>query len=145
MSINRAIWLSFFVIGLVLLGLVVLAVDAWAFRTAMPGFESYCRGTLVAHVPLERTPLCFALWFTEAKSWMFYARDTLLQAQQGLYSHDAIRAADVSLFAIGSVAGGFALAGLWASAMTRLVISTMAVWYTLLHGLSHILAGRRPA
>ena len=142
MIINRAIWLAYFAIGAFFLGCFVMALDAWALATAMPGYEVYCRGTLIANVPITRAPLCFALWFTEAKSWVFYARDMLLQVQQGLYARELIRTADVALYAIGAVAFGIALACIWATAMTRLTLSTIAGWYSLMHGLSQMLGGR---
>ena len=43
---------------------------------------------------------------------------------------------------IGAGAFGIALAFVWANAMTRLVVSTIAGWYSLMHGLTHILGGR---
>ena len=108
----------------------------------MPGYEVYCRGTLIANVPITRAPLCFALWFAEAKSWVFYARDMLLQVQQGLYARELIRTLDVAFYAIGAAAFGIALAYIWATAMTRFTLSTIAGWYSLMHGLSHIPGGR---
>lgn len=142
MIINRTIWLALFAIGICFLGLFVVALDAWALGMALPGHEIYCRGTMIADVPIARAPLCFALWFTEAKSWVFYARDMVFQARQGLYAHELIRTADVAFYLIGAGAFGIALAFVWATTMTRLVVSTIAGWYSLMHGLTHILGGR---
>ncbi len=148
MIINRAIWLALFAIGLCFLGLFVMALDSWALSRALPGHEMYCRGTMVADVPRTRAPLCFALWFTEARSWVFYARDMLLQVNHGRYAHQVLRTVDVAFYVIGAAAAGLALAFVWANAMTRLTLSTIAGWYSLMHGLSHFLgtrSGRRIA
>ena len=142
MIINRAIWLAYFAIGACFLGLLVVALDAWALATAMTGYEFYCRGTLIANVPITRAPLCFALWFTEAKSWVLYVPDMLLQVQQDLSARELIRTADVALYATGAAAFGIVLVCIWATVMTRLTLSTIAGWYSLMYALSHMLIGR---
>jgi len=145
MRINRIIWLFFFMVGAIILALFTAAVDSWAFRTAIPGTEMYCRGTLVVSIPLTRAPLCFAVGFVEAKTWVFYARDILLEPQFGLDVSHLLRTADVALYVAGAFAFAVALGCLWATAMTGLVLSTVAGSYTLMHGLSSILGGRRAA
>ncbi|MCC6717194.1 MAG: hypothetical protein IT555_04870 [Acetobacteraceae bacterium] len=144
MNINRAIWLGFFIHGVFVLGVCVVALDSWALATALPGAEAYCRGALVGDIPVQRAPLCFAVWLTESKSWLFYARDMLLQAPQRLHSRELLRIGDVAIYAIGGLAGVFALAWLWASVMTRITRSAIASSYLLLHALSNAArSGRR--
>jgi hypothetical protein len=144
LTFHRATWLTFFAIGAVVLAVALGAFDAWATGTAVPGAEAYCRGTLAGTIPLARAPLCFAVWFVEAKSWVFYLRDILLQARQGLYLHELVRTADVGLFAAGGAAMALALNWVWATAMTQMTLATVAGSYSLVHGLSHVL-GRRAA
>lgn len=141
---HRAIWLTFFAVGAAALIAVLGAFDAWATAYAFPGTEAYCRGSLVGNVPLSRTPLCVALWFNEAKTWVFYARDIVAHGGQGLYLHELVRTADVGLWVVGAIAIGVALNWLWATAMMHVTLASVAASYTLLQGLSHML-GRRAA
>lgn len=144
MNFHRAIWLTFFAIGAAALVTVLGAFDAWAAAYAFPGTEAFCRGTLVGEVPVTRTPLCVALWFNEAKTWVFYARDVVAQGGQAMYLRELLRTIDVGLWVVGATAMAAALNWLWATAMTKVALSSIAGSYSLLHGLSHVL-GRRAA
>ncbi len=144
MIVHRAIWLTFFAIGAAALIAVLGAFDAWATAYAFPGTEAYCRGTLVGNVPVSRAPLCAALWFNEAKTWVFYARDIVAQGGQGAYLRELLRTADIGLCVVGGTAIGVALNWLWATAMTQVTQASIAGSYSLLHGLAHML-GRRTA
>jgi hypothetical protein len=144
MIFSRAIWLFFFAIGAVVVMVLFAAFDRWAIAIAVPGAEAYCRGTFVGTVPLARAPTCLAVWFTEAKSWVFYARDMVLQARQGLSPLELLRTADVGLFAVGGIGLAAGLNWLWASVMTQVTLTTIAAWYLLLQGLAQML-GRRAA
>ncbi len=141
---QRLIWLLFLVIGLYLLTLLLGVVDAWAVAAAVPGSETFCRGSLVVHVPVVRTPVCVAVWFIEAKSWAYYARDMLLGLPDArLYLAMLIRTADIALIVAGAAAGALAVAWIWATMMTRVAIAVAAALYTLAHGVS-LAAGVRP-
>ncbi len=139
MIFHRIIWLIFFVVGAIALVVVLDAFDTWSTVVASPVTEGYCRGALVGNVPVSRAPMCFALWFNEAKTWVFYARDIVGQGGQGLYLHELLRTADVGLCVVGAAALGVALAWLWATAMTQVTLAGIAGSYSLLHGLSHML------
>lgn len=144
MIFSRTIWLIFFAIGAAALVALFGAFDRWAMTMAAPGAEAYCRGTFVGTVPVARAPMCLAVWFTEAKSWVFFARDMVLQARQGLSPLELLRTADVGLFAVGGIGLAAGLNWLWASAMTQVTLTTIAAWYLLLQGLAQML-GRRAA
>jgi hypothetical protein len=144
LNFQRAVWLIFFLIGAAAVVAAVGAFDRWAVTMAAPGAEAYCRGTFVGTIPLARAPMCVAVWFVEAKSWLFYARDMVLQARPGASGLVLLRTMDVGLFAIGGIGLATALSWLWASAMTQLTLTTIAAWYLLLQGLAHML-GRRTA
>jgi hypothetical protein len=144
------LWFGYFAYGAFALGAAILALDAWAGQTARPGVESYCRGVLVGDIPLTRAPLCFAVWIAESKSWLIYARDMLLAANQGLYLRELARTGDIAFFTLGGLAVCVALAWLWASAMTRLTRIALASSYLLIHAVSNLSDGtgrrhRRPA
>lgn len=141
----RSIWFLFLAIGFYLITLLLGAIDTWAVGAAVPGTELYCYGSIAGNVPLSRVPLCLAVWFVEAKSWSFYARDLLLNLPEaGFYVHKLLRTADVALFAVGLAAAALAMAWLWANIMTHAVLLAVAATYTLLQGLAVTLGGRRP-
>ena len=145
MRINQFIWTFFFLTSAIVMALFTLALHTWAYNIAIPGTEMYCRGTLVADIPLSRAPLCVAIWVAEAKTWMVYARDILLEGPIDLQVGQLLRTADVMLYVIGLFAFGVALASLTATAMTSLMMSTFAGSYTLMHGIYSFLGGRRVA
>jgi hypothetical protein len=119
MPITRLIWLIFFINGLIMVAFGAIAVERWAVATAMPGFDTFCRGVWLLDIPISRAPLCFAQWVIDAKSWVQYAVDTLSAASRGLYAAEVLRSADVSFLVIGFATAGLAAAWVWADAMTR--------------------------
>lgn len=145
MSLKRIVWLGFFAYGAFFLALGAIALDNWAMATAVPGAEAFCRGTLAGEIPVTRAPLCFAVWFAESKTWLFYARDMLMQADRGLYLREWLRTGEVAFFTVGAVTAGIAFAWVWASAMTRVVASAIGGFYLLLHAVSHSIGGGRHA
>ena len=143
MGINRAIWFFFFLNGALMVGMFAVGINGWAEAIAIPGTEALCRGTLVGNVPITRAPLCFAVWFTEAKTWIVFTYDTVLHVFRGLYMHELLRTADIALYTIGALSFAFAAACLWADVMTRVVITSVSAWYTLLRGATHMLHASR--
>ena len=132
MPITRLIWLVFFANGLIMVGFGAMAVERWAVATAMPGYDTFCRGVWFLDIPISRAPLCLAQWVVDAKSWVQYAVDTLGAVGRGLYAGEVVRSADVSFLVIGFATAGLAAAWLWADAMTRITHAVTLSLYALL-------------
>lgn len=119
---QRVIWLLALGTGFYCITMLLQAAEVWATVTALPGAGHFCNGTLVGDVPVNRFPMCSALWFIEAKSWAIYIRDTLINVpSSGINHHELLRTMDVAVFVVGFTGLGITLAIMWANLMTKLV------------------------
>lgn len=135
---QRTIWIFFFLVGIYILAGFAIATDTWVSQSVSLGSKSMCRGTLAGDIPLSRAPLCAAVWVQEAKHWVYYASEVLVNGNQALYLHEVTRTVDVALFAIGVLAAALALNWVWANAMTYITLAATTGCYLVLYALSHM-------
>lgn len=132
---RRIIWTGWFLIGFYILTTALQLLNGWASSNAMPAATAYCNGTILADLALSRAPVCVANWLVGGKAWLAYAQTVLSNADIGhIYLYEVLRVGDVLLFTTGLLCFGFAVACLWANAMTQGVMSALAGLYTLTHG-----------
>lgn len=123
----RLTWFAALITGFYFITTTLMAIDAWAVASAIPGADIYCRGVLVGDIPVARLPVCTAVWLVEGKSWVVFAWDTLINLPTaGLNLRELVRTADVAVFVLGGAALSVILAIVWANAATRLLDLTIA-------------------
>lgn len=136
---RRIIWTGWFAIGFYFLTISLHALDGWVVSNAMPAASTYCNGTMLADLALSRAPICVANWLATGKSWLVYTQTVMSNFDLGhIYLYEVLRVVDVLLFTTGFLCFGFALACLWANAMTQGVLSALAGMYTLSFGLTRL-------